>query len=131
MKKTIIISILLCLYTALGLHAQGYHLGQVITNPDGSQGVVFYLNEDGSSGWMVALHDVAFSVPWGLTDEIEGLNHVINTSNDILTSALRILTDTPTRCQLLIITNLLVIQVNMLLPQLISTTDGICPPLDS
>lgn len=87
MKKTIIISILLCLYTALGLHAQGYHLGQVITNPDGSQGVVFYLNEDGSSGWMVALHDVAFSVPWGLTDEIEGLNHVINTSNDILTSA--------------------------------------------
>ena len=87
MKKTIIISILLCLYTALGLQAQGYHLGQVITNPDGSQGVVFYLNEDGSSGWMVALHDVAIAVPWGLTDEIEGLNHVINTSNDILTSA--------------------------------------------
>ena len=87
MKKTIIISILLCLYTALGLQAQGYHLGQVITNPDGSQGVVFYLSEDGSSGWMVALHDAAFAVPWGLTDEIEGLNHVINTSNDILTSA--------------------------------------------
>ena len=87
MKKTTIISILLCLSTALGLQAQGYQLGQVITNPDGSQGVVFYLNEDGSSGWMVALHDAAFSVPWGLNDEIEGLNHVINTNSDILTTA--------------------------------------------
>ena len=87
MKKTTIITILLCLSSVLGLKAQGYHLGQVITNPDGSQGVVFYLNEDGSSGWMVALHDVAFSVPWGLPDEIEGLNHVINTDNDILTTA--------------------------------------------
>ena len=62
-------------------------MGQVITNPDGSQGVVFYLNEDGSSGWMVALHDAAFSVPWGLTDEIEGLDHVINANSDIITSA--------------------------------------------
>ena len=87
MKKTTIISILLTLSTILGVQAQVYHLGQVITNPDGSQGVVFYLNEEGSSGWMVALHDVAFAVPWGLTDEIEGLNHVINTNSDILTSA--------------------------------------------
>ena len=86
MKNTLI-TLSFLLTAALGLNAQGYQLGQVITNPDGSQGVVFYLNEDGSSGWMVALHDVALSVPWGMADEIEGLPHIINTSNDILTSA--------------------------------------------
>lgn len=85
--KNIIFTLSFLLISSLGLNAQGYHLGQVITNPDGSQGVVFYLNEDGSSGWMVALHDAAFAVPWGLTDEIEGLDHVINANNDIITSA--------------------------------------------
>lgn len=85
--KNIFLVLSIILFAALGLHAQAYHLGQVITNPDGSQGVVFYVDETGSSGWMVALHDVALSVPWGLEDEIEGLDHVINTSNDILTSA--------------------------------------------
>ena len=85
--KNIFFTLTFLLTATLGLNAQVYHLGQVITNPDGSQGVVFYLSEDGSSGWMVALHDAALAVPWGLTDEIEGLNHVINTSNDILSSA--------------------------------------------
>lgn len=85
--KKILFTLLSLVTTALGLHAQEYYLGQIITNPDGSQGVIFYLNEDGTEGWMVALHDVAFAVPWGLTDEIEGLDHVINTNNDILASA--------------------------------------------
>ena len=85
--KNIIFTLLFLLISTIGLNAQGYHLGQVITNPDGSQGVVFYLNEDCTSGWMVALHDAAFAVPWGLTDEIEGLHHVINTNSDIITSA--------------------------------------------
>ncbi len=86
MKRKTIIAILLSIATTLGLQAQEYHLGQLVTNPDGSQGVVFYLNEDGTAGWMVALHDAAENIPWGLTDEIEGLPHVIN-NNDILTSA--------------------------------------------
>ena len=85
--KNIFFTLSFLLTAALGLNAQGYHLGQVITNPDGSQGVIFYLNENGTEGWMVALHDVALTVPWGSTDEIEGLNHVINTNNDILTTA--------------------------------------------
>ena len=87
MEKTIIIATLLCLFKVLGLQAQEYQLGQVVTNPDGSQGVVFYLNEDGTSGWMVALHDAASNIRWGLTDEIEGLNHVINPGNNIIGSA--------------------------------------------
>ena len=85
--KNILLTLTFLLTATLGLNAQEYHLGQVITNPDGSQGVVFYLSEDGSSGWMVALHDAGLAVPWGLTDEIEGLHHIINTSNDILSSA--------------------------------------------
>ena len=85
--KNILFTLSFLLTATLGLNAQGYHLGQVVTNPDGSQGVVFYLNEDGTGGWMVALHDVASDIPWGLTDEIEGLNHIINTNNDILASA--------------------------------------------
>ncbi len=85
--KNILFTLTFLLAASLGLNAQEYHLGQVITNPDGSQGVVFYLSEDGTSGWMVALHDAALAVPWGLTGEIEGLDHVINTNNDILSSA--------------------------------------------
>ena len=85
--KNILLTLSFTLFAVLGLHAQAYYLGQVITNPDGSQGVIFYLNEDGTEGWMVALHDAALSVPWGLTDEIEGLGHVVNTNNDILASA--------------------------------------------
>ena len=66
--KNILLTLSFTLFAVLGLHAQAYYLGQVITNPDGSQGVIFYLNEDGTEGWMVALHDAALSVPWGLTD---------------------------------------------------------------
>ena len=36
--------------------AQVYHVGDLLTAEDGSQGIVFYLFPDGS-GWAVALHD--------------------------------------------------------------------------
>ena len=36
-----------------------YNIGDVITNPDGSKGVVFWLAPDGSGGWMCALNDVS------------------------------------------------------------------------
>ena len=36
--------------------AQVYHVGDLFTAEDGSQGIVFYLFPDGS-GWVVALHD--------------------------------------------------------------------------
>ena len=85
--KNILFTLSLILFASLGLNAQEYHLGQLVTNPDGSQGVVFYLNEEGTSGWMVALHDAALAIPWGLTDDIEDLSHVYNTNNDILSSA--------------------------------------------
>ena len=53
--------------------AQGYKLGDVITNDDGSRGVVFYVNPDGSGGWMVALNDASTGCPWGTSSDIPTL----------------------------------------------------------
>ncbi len=41
-----------------------YNIGDVITNPDGSKGVVFWLAPDGSGGWMCALNDVSGTYQW-------------------------------------------------------------------
>ena len=40
-------------------------IGCVVTNPDGSKGVVFYTDPSGATGWMVALEDVSEGCPWG------------------------------------------------------------------
>ncbi len=42
-----------------------YNIGDVITNSDGSKGVVFWLAPDGSGGWMCALNDVSGTFAWG------------------------------------------------------------------
>ena len=34
-----------------------FHLGDLITNDDGSQGIVYQMDKDGGGGWMVALED--------------------------------------------------------------------------
>ena len=51
-----------------------YHIGDLITNNDGSQGILFYLTPDQSDGWMVALNDASTSVPWGNGD-VPGLDN--------------------------------------------------------
>lgn len=86
MKKILFLAISLLVAFTINLNAQEYHLGQVVTNPDGSQGVVFYLNEDGTDGWMVALHDVGLRIPWGLNDHVPELGPVVIINNDILTT---------------------------------------------
>lgn len=53
-----------------------FAIGNVITNPDGSQGVVFYLCPSGTEGWMVALDDVSEGCQWGPTTNILGLQDV-------------------------------------------------------
>ena len=86
MRKTTIIALLSILLFS-NANAQVYHLGQVVDNPDGSRGIVFYLNEDGTQGWMVALHDEVVSIPWGLNDHVEGLGFVnVNQDNDYSTT---------------------------------------------
>ena len=41
-----------------------FHLGDLITNDDGSQGVVYQMDKDGGGGWMVALEDIPYCA-WG------------------------------------------------------------------
>ncbi len=76
MKKTLLFILSLVAAITLKVSAQEYHIGQLVTNPDGSQGIVYYLNEDMTDGWMVALHDVALNEPWGPECNIEGLNNI-------------------------------------------------------
>ena len=51
-----------------------YHIGDLITNDDGSQGILFYLTPDQTDGWMVALDDASTSVLWGNGD-VPGLTN--------------------------------------------------------
>ena len=41
-----------------------FHLGDLITNDDGSQGIVYQMDKDGGGGWMAALEDKP-ECPWG------------------------------------------------------------------
>ena len=45
-------------------------VGTLVTNPDGSQGVLFHLNEDGTEGWMVALEDASEGCQWGPDSDV-------------------------------------------------------------
>ena len=51
-----------------------YHVGDLITNDDGSQGILFYVTPDQSEGWMVALNDASTSIAWGNGD-VPGLDN--------------------------------------------------------
>ena len=51
-----------------------YHVGDLITNDDGSQGILFYVAPDQSEGWMVALNDASTSIAWGNGD-VPGLDN--------------------------------------------------------
>lgn len=45
-----------------------YHVGDLITNEDGSRGILFYVNSDQTDGWMVALNDASSGTTWGEGD---------------------------------------------------------------
>lgn len=55
------------------LSAQNYHVGDLYTAPDGSQGVVFYVQPDGINGWVVALQDASEGCQWGASSDVPGL----------------------------------------------------------
>lgn len=65
MKKQILY-ILLQFAMLLGF-GQAYHVGDLYTAEDGSQGIVFFVHADGS-GWAVALHDEENKLPWSPTE---------------------------------------------------------------
>jgi len=49
----------------LSLCGQAYHVGDLYTAPDGSQGIVYFVLPDGSGGWVVALNDASTGCKWG------------------------------------------------------------------
>lgn len=53
-----------------------YAIGSLVTNPDGSRGVVFHLNQDGTEGLMVALEDASEGCAWGPATDIVNLRNV-------------------------------------------------------
>ena len=55
------------------LSAQNYHVGDLYTAPDGSQGIVFYVYPDGTQGWVVALEDASVECQWGNSSDVPGL----------------------------------------------------------
>lgn len=73
MRHYTLILILLSFVNALW--GQTYKIGDLITNEDGSKGIVFYVNQDRTDGWMVALHDLPFQ-SWGMTSDISGLQNL-------------------------------------------------------
>ena len=65
MKKQILY--ILLQFAILQGFGQAYHVGDLYTAEDGSQGIVFFVRADGS-GWAVALHDEENKLPWSPTE---------------------------------------------------------------
>lgn len=58
---------------------QTYHIGDLYTAPDGSQGVVFYENPDGSGGLVVALNNASNGCIWGASSDVMNLDNLYPT----------------------------------------------------
>ena len=51
-------------------------IGNLVTNADGSQGVLFHVNPEGTEGWMVALNDASPGVQWGDNSNVLALHEM-------------------------------------------------------
>ena len=51
-------------------------IGNLVTNADGSQGVLFHINATGTEGWMVALDDASPGVQWGDDSNVLALHEM-------------------------------------------------------
>ena len=51
-------------------------IGSLVTNADGSQGVLFHVNATGTEGWMVALNDASPSCQWGENSDVLALHEM-------------------------------------------------------
>lgn len=80
MRQKVWIWLFFLLGDSVLLSAQQCHIGDVITNPDGSKGVVFYVNDKGTGGWMVAMNDLSQGCAWGTAEDIPDL---LNRNNNV------------------------------------------------
>lgn len=83
MNITKIHFLLLTLFCVMSAKAQNLRIGDLYTAPDGSQGVVYYVQPNGV-GWMVALHDASEGCAWGNTTDVQGLNNYNNATTQQL-----------------------------------------------
>ncbi|MBQ9545981.1 MAG: VCBS repeat-containing protein, partial [Bacteroidales bacterium] len=76
-------AILLNVLLVGAISAQTAHIGQLMTNADGSKGIVFYIDADGNGGLMVALTDATAGTPraWGATGDVAGIANVGTSQN--------------------------------------------------
>ena len=51
-------------------------IGNLVTNADGSQGVLFHVNPEGTEGWMVDLNDASPGVQWGDNSNVLALHEM-------------------------------------------------------
>ena len=75
--------LLLLLNNSLLLFSQNYQIGDVIVNPDGSKGVVFWVNETYTEGWMVAMEDFPDDYQWGAKQLINNMNYQSTMENHL------------------------------------------------
>ena len=61
-----------------------YHIGDVVTTPNGQRGVVFYTSPEDGSYWLVALNDLPRTYNWGPETDIPRLNNY-NAFNQFVT----------------------------------------------
>ena len=71
MKKTLFL-FLMIMAAVIGASGQVYHVGDLYTGEDGSQGIVYYVESDGS-GWVVALDDAPMYLRWGDLSNVPNL----------------------------------------------------------
>ena len=66
------------------VQAQPPTIGEVVTAPDGQQGVVFYVNPDDNSYWLAAMDDLSSDYQWGLANDLPDLDNY-NENNQYVT----------------------------------------------
>jgi len=66
------------------VQAQPPTIGEVVTAPDGQQGVVFYVNPDDNSYWLAAMDDLSSDYQWGLANDLPDLDNY-NENNQYMT----------------------------------------------
>lgn len=69
LKNTIkYIFLIIFLWIPWIIQAQTWKIGDLIVNDDGSKGIVFWINPEGTGGWMVALTDASNGICWSTTN---------------------------------------------------------------
>ena len=74
--KTRLLIISLLMAIGIFANAQSHYIGEIATAPDGEQGIVFYISNDGEDYWMVALNDLPQAYAWGDMTDIPDLENV-------------------------------------------------------